>query len=61
MKGLTLLVLCVVLGAVSAPAEAQAPARQEALRRFQMGCQIRSDKFNYVLPEVMRETEWTCG
>ncbi len=55
MKRLTLIVLCVVLGAVSGPAEAQAPARQEALRRFQMGCQIRSDKFNYVLPEAMRE------
>jgi Xaa-Pro aminopeptidase len=30
-------------------------SRREALRRFQMGCQIRSDKFNYVLPEAMRE------
>jgi Xaa-Pro aminopeptidase len=32
-------------------------SRREALRRFQMGCQIRSDKFNYVLPEAMRENK----
>jgi hypothetical protein len=35
----------------------ETPTRREALRRFQMGCQIRSDKFNYVLPEVMRENK----
>src|SRR5262245_44114273 len=37
--------------------DAQPLERREALRRFQMGCQIRSDKFNYVLPEVMRENK----
>ena len=57
MKRLTLLALGVAMSAVSVPADAQAPVRQEALRRFQMGCQIRSDKFNYVLPEVMRENQ----
>lgn len=55
MKRFPLLALCISMGAASAAAEAQTPLRQEALRRFQMGCQIRSDKFNYVLPEVMRE------
>lgn len=43
------------LPALAGPAEP--PSRHEALRRFQMGCQIRSDKFNYVLPEVMRENQ----
>lgn len=53
----TLSILAVLaLGSLSSRAEpADTPVRREALRRFQMGCQIRSDKFNYVLPEVMRE------
>ena len=40
---------------LSFKATAEPLQRREALRRWQMGCQIRSDKFNYVLPEVMRE------
>lgn len=53
------LVATTVLQAAQAPAlgAADAPTRREALRRFQMACQIRSDKFNYVLPEVMRENK----
>ena len=55
MRRLFLVALCAALGAASATAAAEPPQRREALRRFQMGCQIRSDKFNYVLPEAMRE------
>ena len=52
------LALALGLGAVALEASpAEPPARREALRRFQMGCQIRSDKFNYVLPEAMRENK----
>lgn len=40
----------------NAPA-AEGVSRREAHRRFQMGCQIRSDKFNHVLPEAMRENK----
>ncbi len=47
--------LLLVGPALAGPGDA--PIRREALRRFQMGCQIRSDKFNYVLPEVMRENK----
>lgn len=54
----TPLMVALILGALASEARtAEAPARREALRRFQMGCQIRSDKFNYVLPEVMRENK----
>lgn len=49
------LVLAFVLA--STAALAQPFERREALRRFQMACQIRSDKFNYVLPEAMRENK----
>jgi len=58
MRNAYLIALAVALGALSPRAgSAEPPARREALRRFQMGCQIRSDKFNYVLPEVMRENK----
>ena len=46
-----------LLGAPAVSGAVEAPTRREAQRRFQMGCQIRSDKFNYVLPEVMRENK----
>jgi Xaa-Pro aminopeptidase len=42
---------------IPAASGAEGVSRREALRRFQMGCQIRSDKFNYVLPEAMRENK----
>jgi Xaa-Pro aminopeptidase len=51
-----LLAATALLGALPSGA-GETPTRREALRRFQMGCQIRSDKFNYVLPEVMRENK----
>lgn len=51
---LTALGLALVMAAPAVQA-AETVSRREALRRFQMGCQIRSDKFNYVLPEAMRE------
>jgi Xaa-Pro aminopeptidase len=54
MKPTTVFLLLAAVGG-AALAEAQPPERREALRRFQVGCQIRSDKFNYVLPEAMRE------
>ncbi len=57
MKRSILMALCATVGAIAMVAEAQPPHRNEALRRFQMGCQIRSDKFNYVLPEAMRENK----
>ena len=43
------LLLCTVLFC------AQDAAAQEARRRWEMMNQIRRDKFDYVLPEVMRE------
>ncbi|MBK5254796.1 MAG: M24 family metallopeptidase [Vicinamibacteria bacterium] len=55
MKMLKLCAVSLFLALPALPGLAQAPSRREALRRFQMGCQIRSDKFNYVLPEAMRE------
>jgi Xaa-Pro aminopeptidase len=58
MRNAYFIAVAVALAAGSAQAgSSEPPARREALRRFQMGCQIRSDKFNYVLPEVMRENK----
>ncbi len=58
MRKEKLMALGLVVGLLAAVTQAaEPPARREALRRFQMGCQIRSDKFNYVLPEAMRENK----
>lgn len=57
MRSLKLRALSALLALPALASPAESPSRHEALRRFQMGCQIRSDKFNYVLPEVMRENE----
>jgi Xaa-Pro aminopeptidase len=58
MRKTLLIIAALTLGGLSSRAESgDAPVRREALRRFQMGCQIRSDKFSYVLPEVMRENK----
>ncbi len=58
MRMAHLIVGALALGAMTSKAGSAEPSdRREALRRFQMGCQIRSDKFNYVLPEVMRENK----
>lgn len=52
------LALGLILGLLGPGAQAaEGGSRREALRRFQMGCQIRSDKFNRVLPEVLRENK----
>ncbi|HQZ17715.1 MAG TPA: peptidase M24, partial [Vicinamibacteria bacterium] len=52
------LALGLILGLLGPGAQAaEGGSRREALRRFQMGCQIRSDKFNLVLPEVLRENK----
>lgn len=49
---LALLLLVVLLAPIALPGDAGA---QEARRRWEMMAQIRRDKFDYVLPEVMRE------
>ena len=52
------LALGLILGVLGPAAQAaEGVSRREALRRFQMSCQIRSDKFNLVLPEVLRENK----
>ena len=58
MRNLRLRAVSLTLIAAATLASAADPvSRREAQRRFQMACQIRSDKFNYVLPEVMRENK----
>lgn len=56
MKSLWVFVLGSLLPSVSpAPAFAGPAPTREALRRFQMQCEIRREKFDLVLPEAMRE------
>ena len=53
------LTIVMLISAAPAPAKPLDPAEpsmaQEARRRWEVMAQIRRDKFDYILPEVMRE------